>query len=72
MCGDSHLPPAPSVGDAIAVIHMWPGAEDMALISEQSWRCQLSNYLATEEEANTQLIYETKPDWWRGDMKVRI
>jgi len=44
----------------------------MALIPGRSWRCQLSNYLAMAEEANTQLIYEAKPDWWRGDMKVRI
>ncbi|OBU01681.1 hypothetical protein VE01_00148 [Pseudogymnoascus verrucosus] len=72
MCGDSHLPPAPSVGDAVAIIHMRPENGDMALISGQSWRCQLSNYFATAEEANTQLMYETKPEWWRGDMKVRI
>ncbi|KFX90919.1 hypothetical protein V490_06180 [Pseudogymnoascus sp. VKM F-3557] len=72
MCGDSHLPPAPSVGDAVAVIHMRPDVRDIAMVSEQSWRCQLSNYFATAEEANTKLIYEAKPDWWRGDMKVRI
>lgn len=72
MCGDSHLPPAPSVGDAVAIIRLRPGAGDNGLISGQSWRCQLSNYYTAAEEANTQLMYESKPDWWSGDMKVRI
>ena len=72
MCGDSHLPPAPSLGDAVAVIRLQPQLGAITSMPESSWRLQLSNRLATEEEDNTKLIYEAKPDWWCDDVKLRI
>ncbi|ELR08038.1 hypothetical protein VC83_02615 [Pseudogymnoascus destructans] len=77
MCGDSHLPPAPSVGNAVAVIHLRPEATDTTSTQRMtpttsSWRCQLSNCHATENEGNTRLLYDAKPNWWCGDMKLRI
>ncbi|KIM98426.1 hypothetical protein OIDMADRAFT_20077 [Oidiodendron maius Zn] len=72
MCGDSHLPPTPSLGDAVAVIRLQPQLGAITSMPESSWRLQLSNRLVTEEEDNTKLMYEAKPDWWCDDVKLRI
>ncbi|KAH8820231.1 hypothetical protein F5884DRAFT_40241 [Xylogone sp. PMI_703] len=71
MCGDNNLPPAPSSGDAIAVIHLQPEHPEPCPISKYMWRLQLSNRFTSEEDS-TKISYERKPDWIRSDMKLRI
>lgn len=70
MCGDSHLPPAPSLGDAVALILPLTRGEAYSKPGD-SWRLQLSNRSQADED-DTRLTYELRPDWWHGSMVLRI
>lgn len=72
MCGDNNLPPAPSLGDAIAIIHMQAAPGESLTALERSWKLQLSNRFAAGNEEHTKVLYDVKPDWWRSDLKLRI
>jgi len=73
MCEDNcNLPPAPSTGDLVAVITVGPEKDQRHSLPPSKWRLRLSNSKAIPQGGETEVLFDVRPDWWRGPLNMTI